>query len=235
MATCKRCGKRTMWTDASGYCEKCHDELYIARMKRLAGDDSPEAGNLYKWQGPFRQVSCRLCGSSWDIEPRTGYCKKCIEKLEEKAKREKEERSLEREFFRLAGTTFHAEAFESLAEESDDWHRTLEDVLKEGDEEIELARYWWRDMEALIVPEPDNPEDPEALAVAVRGERIGYIKREDQERARELLPRVAKVTAYMKGGPYKMAIWDDEFDIYRFIKNDAPYYANIEVVAKRLE
>ena len=27
----------------------------------------------------------------------------------------------------------------------------------------------------------------------------------------------------------------DEFDIYRFIKNDAPYYANIEVVAKRLE
>lgn len=82
MATCKRCGKRTMWTDASGYCEKCHDELYVAKMKRLAGDDSPEAGKLYKWQGPFRQVSCRLCGSSWDIEPRTGYCKECIKRLE---------------------------------------------------------------------------------------------------------------------------------------------------------
>lgn len=233
MATCKRCGKRTMWTDASGYCEKCHDELYVAKMKRLAGDYSSETGKLYRWQGPFRQVVCRLCGSTWEIEPRTGYCKKCIARLEEKAKREKAEREIERTIFRLAGTTFHAEAFEDLAEESDDWRQTLTEVVKAGDEDEEIFKYYWLPMPAEVVSEPDNQEDPGALSVIVCDQRIGYIKREDQERVRELLPRATQIVVYMKGGPNKTATWNDEHDRYCFIKDEAPYYADLEITIKR--
>lgn len=86
MGECKQCGRRSTWIDKYGLCKKCHNAAYIQRMKRLAGDASPDAGKLYVWKGPFRQVQCRLCGASWDIEPRTGYCKNCIEKLELKAK-----------------------------------------------------------------------------------------------------------------------------------------------------
>lgn len=234
MATCKKCGKRTVWVDSRGFCEKCHDELYIAMMKRLAGDTSPDAGKLYIWEGPFRRVSCRLCGAALDIEPRTGYCKNCIAQLEKKAKREKEERMIERATFRLAGTTFHADAFERFADEADEWHRTLAQVVKDDDADVELRKYEWPDMPAKIEPEPDNPEDPDALAVTVAGEVIGYIKREDQAQARDLLPRIIKATAMMHGGPTKMATWDDERDQYVFVKDEAPFYATLIIEAKRL-
>lgn len=86
MGECRQCGRKTLWIDKYGLCEKCHDEAYIRRMKKLAGDESPDAGRLYVWTGPVRSVKCRLCGAGWDVEKRTGYCKTCLEKLELKAK-----------------------------------------------------------------------------------------------------------------------------------------------------
>jgi hypothetical protein len=47
---------------------------------------------------------------------------------------------------------------------------------RQGDEEVRL------DKVALLVPEPDNPHDPNAIAVRIDGELVGYLSREENRR-----------------------------------------------------
>jgi len=87
MATCERCGKRTGILDKHGHCEKCHNELFVARMKEMAGDGSPDVGIKYEKRGLFRKTVGRLCGAELPvskIDARTGYCLNCTEKLKTK-------------------------------------------------------------------------------------------------------------------------------------------------------
>ena len=84
MGVCVRCGKRSSIIDKHGHCEKCHNELFVSRMKEMAGDTSPDVGILYEKRGLFRKPVCRVCGQEKllkEIDVRTGYCKDCTEKL----------------------------------------------------------------------------------------------------------------------------------------------------------
>jgi hypothetical protein len=47
---------------------------------------------------------------------------------------------------------------------------------RRGDEEIRLAKI------AIFVPEPDNPHDPNAIAVHIDGRLAGYLSRDENRR-----------------------------------------------------
>jgi HIRAN domain len=47
---------------------------------------------------------------------------------------------------------------------------------RRGDEEIRLTKV------AMFVPEPDNPHDPNAIAVRIDGRLVGYLSRDDNRR-----------------------------------------------------
>ena len=85
VGTCKRCGSKTTWQDKYGYCEACHDQLYVKQMQKRAGREGEPAGILYEQHGPVKVAVCRICGRSGikaGIDKRTGYCKKCTAELE---------------------------------------------------------------------------------------------------------------------------------------------------------
>lgn len=44
---------------------------------------------------------------------------------------------------------------------------------------------------AVLVPEPDNPHDPNAISVRVRGHVVGYLSKEDAVRYRDPIHRIA--------------------------------------------
>jgi hypothetical protein len=52
----------------------------------------------------------------------------------------------------------------------------LELTGRTGDEEIRLAKV------AIFVPEPDNPHDPNAIAVHIDGRLVGYLSRDENRR-----------------------------------------------------
>lgn len=54
-----------------------------------------------------------------------------------------------------------------------------------ADKEVELT------LPAELVPEPDNPHDPNAISVRVRGHVVGYLSKEDAARYREPIHRIA--------------------------------------------
>src|SRR5260221_14590816 len=45
---------------------------------------------------------------------------------------------------------------------------------------------------ATLVPEPDNPHDPDAIAVRVAGETVGYLARDEHPRWREVVATLAQ-------------------------------------------
>lgn len=99
---CIRCGKFVGRgaLDRYGYCYKCHNAVYVEKMKFWASDDSPEAGYKYEGSFPNRKLVCRYCGKPMkkkDVEERTGYCYECIDLIKTKYGPEAERRKAREE------------------------------------------------------------------------------------------------------------------------------------------
>jgi hypothetical protein len=67
------------------------------------------------------------------------------------------------ELVRVVGTSHYQDAL-------------LELSGRESDEEIRV------DKVAIFVPEPDNPHDPNAIAIAIEGRLVGYLSRDENRR-----------------------------------------------------
>jgi HIRAN domain-containing protein len=67
------------------------------------------------------------------------------------------------ELVRVVGTSHYQDAL-------------LELSGRKGDEEIRLQKI------AVFVPEPDNPHDPNAVAVEIEGRLVGYLSRDENRR-----------------------------------------------------
>ncbi|PYQ45930.1 MAG: hypothetical protein DMF77_02695 [Acidobacteria bacterium] len=87
---------------------------------------------------------------------------------------------------------------------------------------------------ALLVPEPENPHDPNAIAVIVEGQGpVGYFSRRDAVRyramAEELIRRdaIAVCEAFLTGG------WDDEATIGVRLEIEGPEDTAQQVRAHR--
>ena len=228
MEKCKRCGERRAW-DQYGYCERCHDEIYVENMKKLAGDASKESGIVRAGIG---KATCRLCGVTMPtakIEKRTGYCKLCIEQLnldkinkrldsalemvkglglaKEDPAEEKEAAAEGGKSFtaRVHGISFRKDAVISLLDENDDYNLSKAQIIDEGLEDATIYKYNMLTAPAKLIPEPNNPEDPNAIAVYVYDEHIGYIAKGMTSRIHKLIREntLDLVLAEVRGGPYK--------------------------------
>lgn len=56
---------------------------------------------------------------------------------------------------------------------------------RRGDEEIRF------ETQGTLVPEPDNPHDPNAIAVHVEGRLVGYLSREENPRWQDVVKMLA--------------------------------------------
>jgi hypothetical protein len=67
------------------------------------------------------------------------------------------------ELVRVVGTSHYQDAL-------------LELTGRQGDEEIRVDKI------AIFAPEPDNPHDPNAIAVQIDGRLVGYLSRDENRR-----------------------------------------------------
>ena len=114
--------------------------------------------------------------------------------------------------FKIAGISFYNDnIMNHLAFENYDYSRPKSELQEFYDVDQRIYKYNFEDTNVSLVPEPDNPHDPNAIRVEVSGILIGYIKSGSCSRVRNLVnsPDFNKMEIKIGGGEYK-CLWEDE-------------------------
>lgn len=113
----------------------------------------------------------------------------------------------------VVGESYYKTGIASLGHLDPDYHRPASRLYPDYDEGDTIDKYSFSNAPAELVPEPDNPHDPNAIRVDVRGVTVGYIARTETSHVRELMEEADEVIASIGAGPYKRVIEDDDGDL----------------------
>jgi hypothetical protein len=136
------------------------------------------------------------------------------------------------EHHNVGGTSFRREALLALGVKNEDYTKTKRDLIEEGlvGERIYQTDFFCTKVE--LVPEPDNPEDPNAIKVLADGRHIGYIKKGSCARVHKLLKAgtIEAMRCEIKGGRYKVLLEEVDEDgdpHYTLITEEHPLCADL--------
>lgn len=115
-------------------------------------------------------------------------------------------RELITEEFCAVGVNYYMDNINKLACRNPDWRCTSAQIIKNGKAEDRIFRYNYIHKPVKLVPEPNNPEDKNAVAVFVAGEQVGYINREENLHVLDILHNreVKYISSFIGGGQYKV-------------------------------
>lgn len=214
------------------------DADYVRRFKALAGDTSKECGYLSVRKGLFTRYQCRLCGETFPakdaymIDKLTGYCESCMSRLRDldaAAFRERQAEIDSRSFTaRVHGISFREKAVLSILVENYEFDMSKKEIKDEGLDGQKIFKYDSVTEPAKLVPEPDNPEDPNAIAVYVEDKHIGYIAKGMTKRIQNLIDgdKIESIQAEIGGGPYRV-VYDDGTE-----RDTMPFWCSLKITKK---
>ena len=103
-------------------------------------------------------------------------------------------------------------AIRSMGIENDDYTLTKRELIELDMTDVSIYQYEFYPQKVELVPEPDNPHDPNAIKVVTDGIHIGYIRAKDCEEVKGLLDSgdVVNIKADIDGGPYRCITEDDD-------------------------
>lgn len=141
--------------------------------------------------------------------------------------------------YKVAGVSYRLKNIMELASENDEYSYSKKELIES---ELTGQRIWKYDFCANkvgLVPEPDNPQDPNAIKVIIDGLHVGYIKAGSCAHLLKVLSeeRLGKIEAIVGGGPYKYVgcvdYTEDGDEVYGNLeRDDVPYYVRLEVEEK---
>ena len=106
-----------------------------------------------------------------------------------------------------------------VRKKSDYWELSDADLMAQQENGARVYAYSPRHLDCELVPEPDNPHDPNAIKVMLDGRHVGYVPAEECADVRPLLVRAEKIRAHIFCGPSKVISgdivrhYDDELQI----------------------
>jgi hypothetical protein len=143
----------------------------------------------------------------------------------------------EEKTYKIAGLNYRVEVLKQMAVENDDYQKTKKELIDDGLISERVFQYDFYPGKIELIPEPDNPHDPNAIMVVVDGHHIGYIKAGSCARVRKMLEKglIEKMRIEMGGGKYKYISVDyneNGGEKYYLEKSDSPYYAHLKILEK---
>lgn len=137
--------------------------------------------------------------------------------------------------YRVAGTSFRVESIMNLAEENLAYDYSKKELIDDCMVNERVWQYDFDPTDVKLVPEPGNPEDPNAIKVIVDGEHIGYIKAGSCAHIQKLLKgnRILSISCEITGGPYKYISEDydedKDKDVYVLQRGNANFSASLTI------
>lgn len=105
--------------------------------------------------------------------------------------------------FEVRGLDYRLEDFLTLAQENKRYKLSDEEILEKYPSG-RVYRYWLNNLRTVeLVPEPDNPHDPNAIKVMLEGVHVGYVPRDLCLAVAEKLQQGYMPKVKVRGGPYK--------------------------------
>lgn len=135
------------------------------------------------------------------------------------------------ETFHVAGITHKQKEIFQMAYENEDYSMSKKEIIDSGKEDERIYKYEFDPVHVELIPEPDNPYDPKAIKVVIDGVHVGYIKKGSTSRVRNLLKAGGKVSAEIKGGPYKVLLYryEDGEDRYDMETGETSYFVSVQI------
>lgn len=105
--------------------------------------------------------------------------------------------------FEVAGLDYRIEDFLELADENKRYKLPDDEFLQKWTGR-KVYRYWFNNINTVeLVPEPDNPHDPNAIEVVLEGVHVGYVPRDLCAAVAEKLQEGYRPKMHARGGPVK--------------------------------
>ena len=120
--------------------------------------------------------------------------------------------------FTVHGEFYHKDAIESIGIHNPDFDLSLNEFEKKYPKEgTEAYKYSFNITSVDLVPEPNNPHDPNAIKVMMNGAHVGYITAQGTARVKEYLEsgNIESITGKITGGPVR----------YTTVSSNGNYYA----------
>lgn len=127
--------------------------------------------------------------------------------------------------FNVAGISFHEkEILRMLTEENEDWNMSKRDIIECCLTDERIYRYGGITTNVELVPEPDNPYDPNAVKVIADNIHIGYVPAKITGPVKKIIQnKDCVISCEFIGGEYKILTeeYDDMADktIYKWEKD----------------
>ena len=136
--------------------------------------------------------------------------------------------------FKVAGISRRQRAIEeNLLTENYEYSLSKKELVESGMIDERIYRYDPTVMDAILVPEPKNPKDPNAIKVMVNDVQIGYVPADKTGVVKGLFEtkHVHSITCEFYGGPFKMISeeYDDEKDKEIYTVSNESHYVGAEI------
>ena len=113
------------------------------------------------------------------------------------------------ETYRVTGINYHIPELMSLATENKLYQLSNSDIIKKGLAGKRIWKYSFNRNSVDLVPEPDNPHDPNAIKVIIDGAHVGYIKAGSCAHLLKLMRSGVEITSCRIGGGPSRMVYDD--------------------------
>ena len=136
---------------------------------------------------------------------------------------------------KVTGIQYYMDNIMELASENLDYDLSKKELVDQGMIDERIWKYEFFVSNVELVPEPDNPEDPNAIKVIADGEQVGYIKKGSCSKVLKAIENgtIRKIDCDIGGGPYKVVYeeYDDEKerDVYELEKDETNFFVRLTV------
>ena len=121
-------------------------------------------------------------------------------------------RTLMEENFQGAGVHYYEANIKKLALANPDWKMTKAQITNANKVGRKIFKNNYTNKPVSLTPEPGNPHDPNAIVIIIAGEKVGYVRSDENERVRYILENreIKSISAFIGGGEYKTLTKDGE-------------------------
>lgn len=109
--------------------------------------------------------------------------------------------------FKVAGVNYRMEQVYKLATPMKKWNMTNEQLLKQYPGK-RIYKYYFTNEPVVLVPEPTNQNDPNAIKVMVNNIHVGYVPNDLCIIVRRIMQGSCTLSSKFSGGEYKV-VFDD--------------------------
>lgn len=138
---------------------------------------------------------------------------------------------------RIAGVSYRQDEIRSLGTINKEYQYTKPQLIKNGLIDKNVYEYTFNPVSVLLVLEPENKHDPNAIKVIIDNIHVGYIKKGSCSHVKKLInsDSISSISAKISGGRSKYVYCTDDAgssDSYIMDKDETEFHVEITLTLK---